>query len=782
MSAKSSKKAKLKATKKTAPTDSVKKNALFSGDLPSWLPVVIFIIADLIFFYEQIFGGMHFWATFMSDFNELHIPFQTFIQDSLRQGQIPFWNPYTFGGMPFLADIQVGFFYPLNLILSLLAPLHGLPVKAMELQIIFHFLIAQVSMYYLTRHFKVSRTGAVIAALSYSLSGALVYRVVIQTFIYQFAWLPLLFLLFHKTITRLKWTDALLAGLVLGLTMLVGHPQAIFYNVLLIGLLILWNGAAGIINKEIQGRRILVFTAIAALPFVIALGVSAIQLLHTQELASLSKRTLLTYKEAVDGSLQFKQLLTVITPKLFGFTDMSQVKHVPFYIALRKGYHFWETGFYFGIPALILGLIGIAKNYRSRLMAFLIFAAVIGFLHALGSNGFLFKLLFHLPGFDKFRFPARTIYYLVFGFSIFAGFGYDAIAKQKEKLKFSVIAVAAALPLVLAIAVLSGVLPSAFGAPQPFIAEIKGYGFTALIFIVVSGAAIFMVYEKTKIPPMISGLLLITVVVADLTVNLSAFKNHNVSPERLYKINPNLSAVLKAKPPRDIFRVKMRNKFVLPLRRNSGMVNKIMLIEGFNALQLLRKIQPCKAWPQLLSVRYRIKTDEKTRQSYFQQQKDILPHARMTYKTIISSAENVAADIKSDSLDFENESLIEKKLGLTLPQVNISAVKNSVTCAEYGNNYQKYEVSTAANGLLNISEIWYPAWKVKIDGQPAELLRINYCLRGVVIPAGTHTIEMAYDSAAFNAGMWITLLTLLLTMGFLIRNWKRERQDKALNG
>ena len=125
----------------------------------------------------------------------------------------------------------------------------------------------------------------------------------------------------------------------------------------------------------------------------------------------------------------------MITPKLFGFTDMSQVKHVPFYLALSKGYHFWETGFYFGIPALILGLIGIAKNYRSRLSAFLIFAAVIGFLHALGSNGFLFKILFYLPGFDKFRFPARTIYYLVFGFSVFAGFGYDAIAKNKEKLE-----------------------------------------------------------------------------------------------------------------------------------------------------------------------------------------------------------------------------------------------------------------------------------------------------------------------------------------------------------
>ncbi len=781
MGAKSSKKAKLKSKQKATSSIKDEKKFRLADDLPSWLPVLIFILADFIFFYEQLFGGMHFWATFMSDFNELHIPFQAFIQDSIRHGQLPFWNPYTFGGMPFLADIQVGFFYPFNLILSLFAPHHGLPVKAMEIQIIFHFFIAQVSMYFLARHFKMSRTAAVIAALSYSLSGALVGRIVIQTFIYQFAWIPLLFLLFHKTITQLKWKYALITGLVLGGTMLVGHPQAIFYNVFFIGLFILWYGIAGVVSKEIQGRKILIFAGLAVLPFIIALGVSAIQVLHTQELASLSKRTLLTYKEAVDGSLQWKQLLTMLTPKLFGFTDMSQIKHVPFYLALRKGYHFWETAFYFGIPALILGLIGMMKNYKSRLSAFLIFAALFGFLHALGSNGFLFKILFHLPGFDKFRFPARTIYYLTLVFSIFAGFGYDALRRQKGKQMLTVIAIAAGIPLILSLGIFTGIIPSAFGAPQQFIGEIKGYGLTAFLLILASGAVIFLFY-KTKIPALIAGLLLITLVITDLTLNLSGFKNHNVSPEKVYQMNPNLSRVLRPEPPDTIFRVKMRNKFVLPLRRNSGMINKIMLIEGFNALQLVRKIPPCKSWPELLAVRYRIKTDQKTRQSYFQAQDNYLPHSRMTYKTVLSSAEKAAVDIKSDSLDFENETLVEKKCGLELPQVNVSAVKNLVTCINYSNNYQKYQVNTAKNGLLNISEIWYPAWKVKLDGQPAELLRINYCLRGVAVPAGTHTIEMSYDSTAFNLGMWITIFTLMLSIGLLILDWKRRTQDKPING
>ncbi|MCD4691928.1 MAG: YfhO family protein [Calditrichales bacterium] len=771
MAAKSSKKTKLRSKRKNIIPKSEQKKLQLPDDIPLWAPFLIFIIADLIFFYDQIFGKMYFWASFMSDFNELHIPFQVFVQESLKSFQLPFWNPYTFGGMPLLADIQVGFFYPLNFIISFFASQGELPVKAMEMQIIFHFFIAQVSMYFLCRHFKVSSIGSTIAALSYSLSGALVCRVVIQTFIYQFSWLPLLFLLFHKTITELKWKYAIITGLVLGVTMLVGHPQAIFYNGFFIGLFILWYGFAGVFSKELQGRKILLFAGAAVLPFVIAFGVSAIQVLHTQELASLSKRTLLTYKEAADGSLQIKQLLTMITPNLFGFTDMSMTKHVPYYLELRKGYHFWETAFYFGIPALIIGLIGIIKAHKSRLGAFLIFIALIGFFHALGSNGFLYALLFKFPFFDKFRFPARTIYYLVLVFSIFAGFGYDAFTKQKDKRRLTLISIAAGVPLLIALGIYSGVILDAIGTPQEFYSQIEGYGLTALCLIIAASVILFLSYKK-KIPSIVAGLLLIGLIITDLTINLSGFKNHKDSPEKVFRINPNLERMLKPKPPDDIFRVKMRNKYVMPLRRNQGMVNKIMLLEGFNALQLVRKIPPCKAGMDLLSVRYQIKTNTKTRQSYFDERGDCFPHSRMVYKAVITSPDSAAAVVKSGRVDYVNETLLEKECPLELPQVNVSEVKNSVTCKEYNNNYQKYEVASEENGILNVSDIWYPAWKVKLDGQPAELLRINYCLRGIAIPAGVHTIEMYYDSTAFRIGLWITIFTLALTIGLLIFDWK----------
>lgn len=55
-----------------------------------------------------------------------------------------------------------------------------------------------------------------------------------------------------------------------------------------------------------------------------------------------------------------------------------------------------------------------------------------------------------------------------------------------------------------------------------------------------------------------------------------------------------------------------------------------------------------------------------------------------------------------------------------------------------------YESNNRHAGLAVFSEIYYPGWKVTIDGKPAELGRVNYVLRALQIPAGHHTIEMTF--------------------------------------
>jgi uncharacterized membrane protein YfhO len=46
--------------------------------------------------------------------------------------------------------------------------------------------------------------------------------------------------------------------------------------------------------------------------------------------------------------------------------------------------------------------------------------------------------------------------------------------------------------------------------------------------------------------------------------------------------------------------------------------------------------------------------------------------------------------------------------------------------------------------VLLLNDKYDANWSVRVNGQPAELLRCNYLMRGVYLPAGTHAVEFTY--------------------------------------
>ena len=85
---------------------------------------------------------------------------------------------------------------------------------------------------------------------------------------------------------------------------------------------------------------------------------------------------------------------------------------------------------------------------------------------------------------------------------------------------------------------------------------------------------------------------------------------------------------------------------------------------------------------------------------------------------------------------------------------------------------QTYQVETPAKGLLVFSEIHYPeGWSIIIDGEPAEMLRVNYAFRAVVVPQGSHTVEMAFAMPSVGTARTVasagSVLILLVLLGSL---------------
>ena len=87
----------------------------------------------------------------------------------------------------------------------------------------------------------------------------------------------------------------------------------------------------------------------------------------------------------------------------------------------------------------------------------------------------------------------------------------------------------------------------------------------------------------------------------------------------------------------------------------------------------------------------------------------------------------------------------------------------------YEPNHLKYEANNAEKGLAIFSEIYYPkGWTATIDGKEADILRADYVLRAMQIPAGKHTIEFKFAPKSYEIGNTIMLVSSVILYLVLI--------------
>jgi hypothetical protein len=83
------------------------------------------------------------------------------------------------------------------------------------------------------------------------------------------------------------------------------------------------------------------------------------------------------------------------------------------------------------------------------------------------------------------------------------------------------------------------------------------------------------------------------------------------------------------------------------------------------------------------------------------------------------------------------------------------------------------EAEAQRPSILVLSEIFYPGWKVKVDGVESEVLRVNYDLRGVELAAGNHRIEFIYRPKSVITGAAVSITTALCLLSIFL--WERSR-------
>ncbi|PJF46750.1 MAG: hypothetical protein CUN48_12165 [Candidatus Thermofonsia Clade 3 bacterium] len=353
-------------------------------------------------------------------------PLRDYASQAIREGRLPLWNPYTFMGAPFLANSQVGFFYPFNVLTA------WLPVeRAVSWNIALHLAIAALGAYALARRgFALGRLAAFAGAVTFGLGGYLGAQVEHLNQLQALAWLPLSALIVVRTVERASWSAGVAAlALVLALQILAGHMQSLYISLVTLGLIALILAMAGLwrsrplsVKATFRAATPLCVVVTAA---ILAAAICGIQLLPTLELSRESARAGgLPFNEAASFSwrpwVAARALMPTYGDPLF-----------PEYVA------------YLGAGGLALALLGgleirdwrlgvqaraEAQSPTSNLLPLIL--VVIGFVLALGLATPLFGVLYRfMPGFNLFRAQARWLVVFALGAAMLVAFGVQRLQR-----------------------------------------------------------------------------------------------------------------------------------------------------------------------------------------------------------------------------------------------------------------------------------------------------------------------------------------------------------------
>ncbi|MBQ7427520.1 MAG: YfhO family protein [Prevotella sp.] len=131
-------------------------------------------------------------------------------------------------------------------------------------------------------------------------------------------------------------------------------------------------------------------------------------------------------------------------------------------------------------------------------------------------------------------------------------------------------------------------------------------------------------------------------------------------------------------------------------------------------------------------------------------------------------------------IDLRHQAVADSKFKEQLGEATAQDTLSVVTITSYEPNRLTYEVISDKGGVLVFSEIYYPGWEAKVDGQPVELGRVDYILRALNIQPGKHEVELSFFPKSVNATETVAyvayVLLLLLVLGGVFMEYRRRKK------
>ena len=715
-----------------------------------------------------------------------------------RTGHLPLWNPEIFGGLPFVAAGSGDVFYP-TWLLRFVVPV----TTAGNLSFFVHYALAGLFTYLLLRRLRVPWTGSVVGGLAYELTG------LIASYpspghdgkLFASTMLPLLLLALVLALRERRWSGYVLLAAATALSLL-GHFQLAYYSLIVAGLFALYLTFEDAADSGGGGGGKVLRLGLALAAVLVGFGVAAIQILPFFEYIPFSPRAQGYY--GFEGSTSFA----------------IPWNHVPEFFLKNFVGRSWDTYWgsnqlkfhseYLGLPVVVLAALGVTVPERRRQILWLGGIGLLFLLISLGAATPFYRVWWTLmPLVKKTRAPGMAFYVVALVTAVFASLGVERALRGEGRRVMTPVLIIGAIVTLLGVTgafghvaeVLAGAKTAAARADQAAIlwgAATSGLALAAVA--AVLGPA------HARLTPRLRALALILIVGTDLWLNARQFWTYTkpfgrdqlidrvaATPPPYRVLQPPAGgaypgSTLMAFDVPELFgyhgnelryydelwggKNEWRNLGVLPLWDLWAVRYAILPVGG-------RTVDSIPGFRRVLDS---VATFDGGRANLFERLTPA-PYARIVSGAVKADSTTVVPTLVDPRMDFSRIVLFTNDQPVTpeplkeMPPPSPSHA--AVTAWQPGRMTITLDPAPPKPSYLLVAENWYPDWQVTVDGRRGQLLRGDYSLITVPVPAGTRTVDLTFRSRLYELGRTVTLASLTLVLVALLASFATGRPRNA---
>jgi hypothetical protein len=779
----------------------------------------VLLIGLVILFHEFIFSNK---VLLSPDMLHAGIFFRSFyVNYFLQHGHVPLWNPYIFGGLPFVDAFHGDLFYPLSIL-----KFFGSLFKALSYNLVIHIFLAGIFSYLCARQFKLSKVASLLSGISYMFAGYLISMVAPwhDGKIFVTALFPLTILFIERAFEKRPFLNFSLLGLVIGLIILTPHPQMAYFSLWAVSFytlfkLIILLRARRSIKPLIRPAVLTVYAVI------IGLLLSAIQFYpgyyYTSNYSPRSdaKRG---WEWATSWSLHEEEAFSLLIPE---FAGTSTTKVETYYWGKNA---FKDNSETVGIVCLFTALVGLFFSRRKEAYFFGGLAA-FALIYALGATTPFFRMFFYLiPMVKSLRAASMIMFLFSFSIAILAGMGLQFIMErsrqlknvEEKRLKFLLFGFPG---LMFFLAILfsvggNGLLDfwaslfygdaattmvqrgvSRLDLAYANLPAIQSGAWLGFLFSTLAAVCLWLYQSSRAGIFILTAMLLIPVVngirfnmrfvhVQDPTPYLSSnalteFFEGRPGEYRVHNLNQRLPVNLPYHGIEVVVgyhgnQLKWYDKLLGgPGLRNQGNPRFLNLVGAKYIIlppgqQLPEGYLGDKPTPVVLDLNAGtvIRNDNAFMRVYLANE----------YRTF-DSVDEIYSQVLRGSDDLGRIVYLEEEPDISLSPDSTSS--DSAWIIDYQNDSVLVGLVCTTNHLLVITDNYYEAWHAYVDGRPADIFRAYGSFRAVPIPAGSKNVLFKYQSRKYTVGRLITWLTsmyllIVLAVGFVGLKLRRKEQGR----